>query len=154
MLGNDIVDLDLAKIQSNWRRKNYLNKIFTADEQLMVTSAPNPDLMVWLLWSMKESAYKIYNRKTGIRNFAPKSLTCTLSPNSDYIKGKVSIDKDVYFTKSDVHPGYLHTIATPIYHQLAKIRINIYQSPENLFDYKSTKPGCVSHHGRYLALVY
>ncbi|MBO9672939.1 MAG: 4-phosphopantetheinyl transferase family protein [Sphingobacteriaceae bacterium] len=154
MLGNDIVDLDLAKIQSNWRRKNYLNKIFTAEEQLMIVSASNPDEMVWLLWSMKESAYKIYNRKTGIRNFAPKSLSCTLSSNADRIKGTVSINNDIYFTQSEMRPSYLHTIATPIYHQLAEIRINIYQSPENLFDYKSTKPGCVSHHGRYLALVY
>jgi len=66
MLGNDIVDLDLAKTQSNWRRKNYLDKIFTTEEQLLISSAKRPDEMVWLLWSMKESAYKIYNRKSGI----------------------------------------------------------------------------------------
>ncbi len=154
MLGNDIVDLDLAKIQSNWRRKNYLNKIFTTDEQLLISSAKNPDEMVWLLWSMKESAYKIHNRTTGIRNFAPKSLKCSIYTSTRQVEGLVNIDEDTYFTKSDLHLSYLHTVASAVYNELAEIKINIYQSPENLFDYKSTKPGCVSHHGRYLALVY
>ncbi|WP_426325971.1 4'-phosphopantetheinyl transferase family protein [Pedobacter sp. R-06] len=154
MLGNDIVDLDLAKIQSNWRRKNYLDKIFTTEEQLLISSAKRPDEMVWLLWSMKESAYKIYNRKTGIRNFAPKSLNCTIHPNTDQIKGTVSIDNDTYFTKSDIQLQYIHTIAAPVYSKLGKIKVTIYESPNHPSDYKSTKPGCVSHHGQYLALVY
>jgi len=150
MLGNDIVDLNLAKIQSNWRRKNYLSKIFTEDEQLLILSAKNPDVMVWLLWSMKESAYKIYNRRTGIRSFAPKSLKCTI--HSD-LYGEVNIEGSTYFTKSDLKTRFVHSIATPNYRMLEEIRISIYEAPYNLFDYKSTKPGCVSHHGRYLALV-
>jgi len=151
MLGNDIVDLNLAKIQSNWRRKNYLDKIFTKDEQRLILSTENPDVMVWVLWSMKESAYKIYNRKTGIRNFAPKSLSCTIHSNS---YGEVNIEGSTYFTKSDLQKTFVHSIASPNYSMLEEIRISIYEAPYNLFDYKMTKPGCVSHHGRYLALVY
>jgi len=154
MLGNDIVDLNLAKTQSNWRRKNYLGKIFTVEEQLLITSAEKPDEMVWLLWSMKESAYKIHNRKTGIRNFAPKSLNCTIYPNTDQVKGTVSIDKDTYFTKSKIQSKYIHTIATPIYSKLKEIKVSIYEVPNHPCDYKRTKPGSVSHHGQYLALVY
>ncbi|TCD15845.1 4-phosphopantetheinyl transferase family protein [Pedobacter psychrodurus] len=154
MLGNDIVDLDLAKTQSNWRRKNYLNKIFTADEQLLITSAKNPDDMVWLLWSMKESAYKIYNRKTGIRNFAPKSLNCVIHSDTGQIHGTVNVDDNTYFTKSDIYTTYLHTIASVESVKLKDISMAIYKSPNHLFDYKSTNPGCVSHHGQYLALVY
>ncbi|MDQ0637632.1 phosphopantetheinyl transferase (holo-ACP synthase) [Pedobacter sp. W3I1] len=154
MLGNDIVDLDLAKIQSNWKRKNYLDKIFTAEEQLLITSAKKPDEMVWLLWSMKESAYKIHNRKTGIRNFAPKSLNCTIHSDSDQIHGAVTIDENTYFTKSDIQVAYLHTIASPVYSKLEEIKVAIYESPDHPCDYKRTQPGCVSHHGRYLALVY
>ena len=151
MLGNDIVDLELAKIQSNWRRKNYLDKIFNAEEKLLITSAEKPDVMVWLLWSMKESAYKIHNRKTGIRNFAPNSLSCTIHSNT---YGEVNIEGSIYFTKSDLQKTFVHSIATPNYSMLEEIKISIYEAPHNLFDYKSTKPGCISHHGRYLALVY
>lgn len=154
MLGNDIVDLDLAKTQSNWRRKNYLDKIFTIEEQLIISSAKNPNEIVWLLWSMKESAYKIHNRKTGIRNFAPKSLQCVIHPNANQLYGTVNIDENTYFTKSNIKTTYLHTIAAADYDQLEEIKIAIYEAPDHLFDHKSTKPGCVSHHGRYLALVY
>jgi len=151
MLGNDIVDLLLAKTQSNWRRKNYLDKIFTPEEQLLISTASDPDAMVWLLWSMKESAYKIYNRETGIRSFAPKSLKCTVHPNH---YGEINIDGYTYFTKSNVQTAFVHTIASPSYNQLKEIKIAVYEAPNHLFDYKNTKPGCVSHHGRYLALVY
>ena len=33
MIGNDIVDLDLARTQSNWQRKGFLDKIFTKKEK-------------------------------------------------------------------------------------------------------------------------
>jgi phosphopantetheinyl transferase (holo-ACP synthase) len=151
MLGNDIVDLNLAKTQSNWRRKNYLDKIFTTEEQLLISSAENADEMVWLLWSMKESAYKIHNRKTGIRNFAPKSLKCAIYSDTH---GEVNTEGNTYFTKSNLQIPFVHTIASSSDKKLEKIEIAIYESPDHLFDYKSTKPGCVSHHGRYLALVY
>lgn len=150
-MGNDIVDLKLAKIQSNWQRKNYLDKIFTTAEQSLITAAKSPDVIVWLLWSMKESAYKIHNRKTGIRAFAPKSLNCSIY---SFTHGEVSIDGDIYFTKSSLNTAFIHTIATHNYNQLDEIKIAIYEAPNHLFDYRSTKPGCVSHHGKYLALVY
>ncbi|RNL55493.1 4'-phosphopantetheinyl transferase family protein [Pedobacter jejuensis] len=151
MLGNDIVDLTLAKVQSNWKRKGFLEKIFTYDEQLCILKSKNPYLKVWLLWSMKEAAYKIHNRKTGIRNFAPKSLSCTIHSNA---YGEVNIEGSTYYTKSDLQTTFIHSIASPNCSMLEEIKISIYEAPDNLFDYKSTKPGCVSHHGRYLALVY
>ncbi|MFC4209618.1 4'-phosphopantetheinyl transferase superfamily protein [Pedobacter lithocola] len=151
MLGNDIVDLTLAKVQSNWKRKGYLDKIFTDDEQNNILKSNNPDLMVWIFWSMKEAAYKIHNRKTGIRNFAPKSLSCTIH-SSTY--GEVNVEGDLYFTKTEISLKYIHSVSSPVFSHLDKITINIYEAPDNVFDYKSTEPGCVSHHGRYLALVY
>ena len=33
MIGNDIVDLNLAKTQSNWQRKGFLERQFTKKEQ-------------------------------------------------------------------------------------------------------------------------
>jgi phosphopantetheinyl transferase len=57
-------------------RPGYLNKIFTTKEQLLISSAENPNTMVWNLWSRKEAAYKIYNRATGIRGYFPLNLEC------------------------------------------------------------------------------
>jgi phosphopantetheinyl transferase (holo-ACP synthase) len=64
MIGNDVVDLAVAKKRKQLT-KRVLDKIFKK-EQLLITSAINPETMVWNLWSRKEAAYKIYNRE-GIR---------------------------------------------------------------------------------------
>lgn len=110
MIGNDIVDLALAKKESNWRRKGYLDKIFTAHEQHLIDAANNPDQMVWLLWSMKESAYKIIIRDGGKRCFAPRKLGCQLTElNADSAKGFVSYEKS-YFTQSCLTSQYVSTI--------------------------------------------
>lgn len=149
-----MVDLDFAKVQSNWRRKGYLDKIYTPEEQLLIAAAANPEQMVWLLWSMKESAYKIHNRKTGIRNFAPTALACKfISPDGE-IKGIVSVDHQTYFTKSEFSLTYVHTIASASVNKLLDIAIKIYSQPNHPADYKSLAADCVSHHGKYLALVY
>jgi phosphopantetheinyl transferase (holo-ACP synthase) len=76
MIGNDIVDLELAHKESNWKRNGFLDKIFTQNEQLLILNAKNPEVMVWNLWSRKEAAYKIYNRKTQIREYIPLQLEC------------------------------------------------------------------------------
>ena len=42
MIGNDIVDLQLAKKQSNWQRKGFLDKQFTVSEQEEIARSKNP----------------------------------------------------------------------------------------------------------------
>ncbi|MDN3585633.1 4'-phosphopantetheinyl transferase superfamily protein [Pedobacter aquatilis] len=148
MLGNDIVDLVLAKTQSNWQRKGYLSKIFTSEEESLILSSKNPDTMVWLLWSMKEAAYKINNRQTGIRNFAPKDLKC------DLLHATVNINNQIYHTKSSINTAYIHTVSAINLERLENIRTSIYQVPDFPGHYKESNPASTSHHGRYLALVY
>ena len=36
MIGNDVVDLELAKKESNWQRRGFLSKIFTKNEQRLI----------------------------------------------------------------------------------------------------------------------
>jgi len=74
LIGNDIIDLSLAKTASNWQRKGFLEKQFTANEQQLILEAPNSFVMVWRLWSMKEAAYKIYTQQHIVRFFAPKKF--------------------------------------------------------------------------------
>ena len=62
MVGNDIVDLREANRTSNWQRPRYLEKLFTFREQQLIHNATNSFSMVWRLWSMKESAYKLYTQ--------------------------------------------------------------------------------------------
>lgn len=108
MRGNDIIDIKLAAKESNWQRKGWLEKIFTQDEQTYIKQSLHPEKTVWILWSMKESAYKIYTRQYGGRFFAPKKFNCTLSNNST---GTVIVDKIVYQTITSTTDNYIYSIA-------------------------------------------
>ena len=52
MIGNDIIDLKLAAIQSNWQRKGFLNKIFTEEEQRVILNSDNAFQLVWYLFAL------------------------------------------------------------------------------------------------------
>jgi phosphopantetheinyl transferase (holo-ACP synthase) len=108
MIGNDVVDLSIATQQSNWRRKNYLDKVFTPLEQDFIRAAANPDEMVWSLWSRKEAVYKIIRQKGGKSGYYPKAIECldTCSTN-----GKVRFKHTVYFTQTIIKDSLLQTVA-------------------------------------------
>lgn len=108
MIGNDIVDLKIATIESNWNRPRFLDKVFTDDEQYVIFNAEHPSIMVWLLWSMKEAAYKVHLQQNSQRFYNPKKLVCTLST---FISGHVQYNDNQYFTTSNINKNFIHTIA-------------------------------------------
>ena len=108
MSGNDIVDITVAAAESNWRRKGFLEKIFTVDEQKYIKDAAAPDEMVWKLWSMKESAYKIYTRQYGGRFFAPQKFSCSLLSATT---GFVTFNNISYQTTTIAAKKYIYSIA-------------------------------------------
>lgn len=109
MIGNDIVDIVATRTQSNWRRRGFLQKLFTQNEQNIIHSHHDPEVAVWVLWSMKEAAYKIYNRETGLRAFIPHLLRCNL--NSNDLMGYVAVENKIYFTKTVVNNYIIDTVA-------------------------------------------
>lgn len=109
MVGNDIVDLKQAALENNWQRKGFLNKVFTEKECAFIQNSEHPFLMVWQLWSMKESAYKINTQQYQYRFFNPKRIACILLDNA---KGTVKIDNDIYNTISTVSKTFIYTVAT------------------------------------------
>lgn len=108
MIGNDIVDLKQATKESNWQRPRFLDKVFTKHEQHYISTSRQKHEMVWLLWSMKEAAYKIYVQQFETCFFNPKKIACTLTSNST---GIVSINEMSYKTISTITEDYIYTIA-------------------------------------------
>jgi phosphopantetheinyl transferase (holo-ACP synthase) len=106
MIGNDIVDLKYSA--SNWKRPRFLDKVFMQNEQALIFSSENKHETLWLLWSMKEAAYKIHVQQFGEWFFNPKRLVCELISEN---KGLVNIDDNNYFTASTITQDYVHTIA-------------------------------------------
>tara|TARA_B100000795_G_C22801343_1_gene442100 strand:- start:1264 stop:1830 length:567 start_codon:yes stop_codon:yes gene_type:complete len=115
MIGNDIVDLQLAKSQSNWQRKGFLEKQFTEEEQKKILNSKNPFSLVWLFWSMKEAAYKSCTQKIEKRFFAPQKLECTLTNENE---GFVSFEDKKFYTTTFLSTFYLCTIARETQEQI------------------------------------
>lgn len=112
MIGNDIVDLNIAKTQSNWKRRGYLDKIFTENEQSLIFESENPETKVWNLWSRKEAAYKIFNRSTKIRVINPKKFACfDISIQENDLTGKVILGDKTFFTKTIVNADFINSVA-------------------------------------------
>jgi phosphopantetheinyl transferase (holo-ACP synthase) len=111
MIGNDIIDISEA-LKINWERKGFLNKIFCKNEQDLILNSKNPGLMVWLLWSMKESAYKIFQRHELKRVFNPLKFKCQLTGiNSCFYYGRVDFNNLSYLTGSEISADTISTIA-------------------------------------------
>lgn len=113
MIGNDIIDLEVSALENNWRRKGYLEKIYTREEQEIINTSPKPDETVWLFWSMKESAYKAHQRNFNLeRKFNPKEFQCLLNAEvGSPVSGKVIIQGISYFTRSSVTTDYIYSYA-------------------------------------------
>jgi phosphopantetheinyl transferase (holo-ACP synthase) len=157
MIGNDIIDLELAAKESNWLRPGYLNKIFTADEQSTILTAPDPTVMVWLLWSCKEAVYKIVHRHTRRRTYAPLHFNCSLSSNTVTHNGRlypfksrqtghcihtVAVENEALFDALEIHTGDANS----------RLQWNINKDEDGIPDIEGN-PVSVSHHGRYTGLV-
>lgn len=163
MIGNDIVDLALARKESNWKRNRFLDKIYTKNEQKMIFNSADPEIMVWNLWSRKEATYKIYNRQTNIRGYFPLQLECfDLEIVDEIIFGKVLIKESVYFTKTVITKQFIDTTAVEKAHDFNSIktienRNNI--RIENGIPYYCEKqnqtlnPVSISHHGRFKQII-
>jgi hypothetical protein len=61
-LGNDLVDLTTPHTAGKARDLRFLRRVFTAAEQDRIASSPDPDRVLWKLWSAKEAAYKAWSR--------------------------------------------------------------------------------------------
>lgn len=163
MIGNDVIDIIQSRDESNWQRKGLLQKLFTTEELLFIKHDPEPEIMVWLLWSMKEAAYKIYNRQTKIREYIPKKLACTIiSKNDTYSTGLVICHENIYHTKTSITPENLHTIAVTLLDDLNNVieieRKDIIKDKSGIpYLYSRLKNELqevsISHHGRFEKVV-
>lgn len=163
MIGNDIIDIIQSRHESNWQRKGFIQKLFTANEQLMISNALDPEISVWLFWSMKEAAYKIYNRQTRQREYIPKKLICSvLSQDNNCMIGKVNCAQNVYYTKTIFLKESIHTIAVNSLDDLENV-IEI-ENKDIIKDNNGIPYLCnflshtfqdvsISHHGRFEKVV-
>lgn len=134
MIGNDIVDLQLAKTQSNWQRKGFLEKQFTDVEIEKIVNSDDAFLQVWLFWSMKEAAYKLHVQQYQNRFFAPKKFQCSMISNTS---GIIKFNEETYFSSSTITENYIHTIVFKNFDEIPNSKLF-------LMDEKTSKTAQVS----------
>ncbi|MBD3581013.1 4'-phosphopantetheinyl transferase family protein [Flavobacterium selenitireducens] len=155
MIGNDVIDLKLAAAESDWRRKGFLEKLFSGKEIAMILSSAAPDVSVWNLWSRKEAAYKIFNRTTGMRLFNPLYFECRDLSASSY----VFFAGQTVFCRTEITPDFIHTVAcekTEYFQHLLTVHQSEITKMNGLpFFEKAEKPhiATVSHHGNFVKCV-
>lgn len=154
MIGNDVVDLDLAKSESNWERKGYIIKIFTEYEQKLIQNSSYKTETIWILWSRKEAVYKIILQQNGSRGYYPLKIK-----NIDFEKGLVEYNNQIFFTNTKITNSKIHTIALlkPDFDNVIinfdKNKIKKVNSiPYLLLNNKYINVS-ISHHGKYEELV-
>ena len=108
MIGNDIVDLKVAALATRWNNQRFIEKVFSNSEQEILSKAKDSFKIIWIFWSMKESAYKVHLRRCSKRFFAPRKLECRLVSSRD---GIVTIGHEKYFTSGLVYENYIYTLA-------------------------------------------
>ena len=159
MIGNDIVDLNLSRIESNWQRKGFLNKIFTAKEQIFIQNSINQEFTIWNLWTRKEAAYKIYVQETKTTGYFPLKIECDFD---NELYGTVTINDKKYHTKTEISVDYIYTVAVKnavdfeqIIHLESKDNIIKNNGIPRFSDYKNNNfyPVSITNHGRFEKIV-
>jgi len=89
-------------------RRGFLEKLFTHPEQAYILDSDSPFQTVWRLWSMKESAYKIHNRLSGERSFAPTRFECR---SENALEGWVFHGNEAFLTRTAITTHYIYTVA-------------------------------------------
>jgi len=159
MIGNDIVDLALTRKESNWKRKGFLDKIFTLNEKKMIFASENPELTVWNLWSRKEAAYKIYNRYSKVRAFNPIRLECfNRQMNENVFLGEVYYNNQSFFTSTIITVDYVYSIAVANKLDFNKIKsidsqYIVKDSNGIPYNYLTNSPVSISHHGSFVMKI-
>ena len=108
MLGNDIVDLNHLPKEERSLSKPYLSKICSNREIDKILNSEHPNLCLWSIWTMKESAYKIAIKLGAERAFNPKKFeTFQVDANS----GLISSDYGTMISATVFDENFIHTIA-------------------------------------------
>jgi phosphopantetheinyl transferase (holo-ACP synthase) len=174
VIGNDIVDLKKAKTDSDIFRPRYQEKLLFQNEQHLVLSSQHPEQTFWRLWTMKESAYKAFQRKLNFKSiFNPFAFHCELI---DLEIGLVHFEGDRVKTTTFNSENYIYSsvsyststrslIANSMEELLQNLKMEFSDSSQpELSKFKNgfpfikiaskTIPVSTTHHGIYFAIQF
>jgi len=143
VVGNDIVDLNIAFKNSRWNDPRFIDKVFTLNEKKQLVNTNHKFQTIWRLWSMKESAYKIYIQQNNLPFYDPKKIEAQIQSN---IEGTVSIHNYCYQTTTKLNASYIYTEAK---YQEEQLHSKLFRSQQS-----QTSKYCKEQLINYFAKIY
>jgi phosphopantetheinyl transferase (holo-ACP synthase) len=126
--GNDIVALNFTNRQRTSQSAFYSKFITTAEQALHEPELPF-EAFVWLLWSVKEAAYKFLKRNDTELVFSPSKITIQniqqlidapltqfeadgweQSPADNFYSGEIHYQDQTLYFLSIIHPEFIATV--------------------------------------------
>ena len=108
MLGNDIIDLQEVLASGQAARPGFRDRICCTGELQALEASFSEEECIWLLWAIKESAYKYYIQAGGTPLFAPKKFRFTPSKlEPDRISGYTQTPNGRVASQVQVSEAYL-----------------------------------------------
>lgn len=91
MIGNDIIDLQLARKNTRITQERYWRKVLSEGEIFHLKRQPDVSIAFLLLWASKEASYKLASKIHGTHLFSPKRIVIEnceniLERSSSYVK--------------------------------------------------------------------
>jgi phosphopantetheinyl transferase (holo-ACP synthase) len=83
------VDLTDPQNMGKSRDTRFINRVFTPDEQELISHAENQDTILWALWAGKEAAYKLVKKHAPSATSVPRLYKVSL----DRAKGSLGLSR-------------------------------------------------------------
>lgn len=109
-IGNDIVALRCIN-EERTHLPSFYSKFITAGEQQLYTAVIPFTHFVWLLWAVKESAYKYLKRSEADLIFSPINILIqNIAIADDVCNGALVIQGQTLYFVGSIHPEYITAI--------------------------------------------
>jgi len=111
LVGNDIIDWSIAKTQHQKLRPRCLEKLFHLDEIDIIHNSDDPLQSFWVLWSIKESAYKAWQRVMQTNPvFNPKAFQImTFKGHESCASSEVRLNDFLVNTNTEITNNYIYS---------------------------------------------
>jgi phosphopantetheinyl transferase (holo-ACP synthase) len=109
MLGNDIVDLADPETSCGGQHPRFDRRVFTMYERAALSRSPDPTRARWILWAVKESAFKGLRRAQPETVFSPARFAVALDSQ---LQGSVTYRDKRYRATVEMDRDCVHAIVS------------------------------------------
>lgn len=113
-VGNDVVDLGIARGLRKSEDLRFIKRIFTKSEKEAIFASNDPEAALWIFWAAKEAAFKLLSKKIGPLVFSHKKFEISFADSIEDTdsKGKAAYLNEEIFLLLQRNADYIHVLAT------------------------------------------